>query len=670
MPSMCRPTTPPPSAGRSAGSEEPSPGRRSLSPITTPIVLRRVQHRLQETRARLVSHQPGLQRITLRGGVGAKVWVNGNEVGNFAPEDKPVVAPKPATPSLPQGFDPANFDPANFDPAMLQQSSQSRRSRSTAKEHELHIGLSKGENYLVIKLIGAGAKPSSSRRGGSNNSSPPQSSSMSRGRRSSGTQFTFTITPEGDDVLDYETLLAVRARKGDKPVRIAVDAVALAKATATKPKSEKKKKLTPVERRAKVTRKWYRANIDVAGRVLAGELRKLERDKATFESKLPSALVMEELDTPRVTDVFIRGDYRNRGEKVAVGTPSILPPMAKGLPVNRLGLAKWLVSGKHPLTARVTVNRAWQQFFGLGIVSTAEDFGIRGAPPTHPKLLDFLATEFVTNKWNLKKLHRLIALSATYRQNAFTSKEALAQDPNNTLLARGPHQRLSAEMVRDQAMVVSGLLKQKIGGESIKPFQPSGLWRATLGSGRWSESKGDDKYRRGLYIYWKRGVPYPSFMAFDSSKRETCTVTRSNTTTPLQALVTLNDPVYAEAGRHLGKRLLKEGGKDDKSRIAYGFKLVASRDPDMREVEILNKLLGELRKVYSSDEKAAKEVLGIAEPKKPSSGRSRGRSRTKSKAPEKKPTKKGKDEPKPAEAAAWAQMGCTLLNLEAAIRRG
>ena len=179
-----------------------------------------------------------------------------------------------------------------------------------------------------------------------------------------------------------------------------------------------------------------------------------------------------------------------------------------------------------------------------------------------------------------------------------------------------------------------------------------------------------DKNRRGLYVYWKRGVPYPSFMAFDSSKRETCTVTRTRTTTPLQALVTLNDPVYAEAGRHLGKRLLKEGGKDDKSRIAYGFKLVASRDPDSREVDVLNKLLADLRKVYSEDEKAAKEVLGLVAPKKSSSSRSRGRSRTAVKKPEEKPKKQGKDEPKPAEAAAWAQMGCTLLNLEAAIRRG
>jgi hypothetical protein len=225
-------------------------------------------------------------------------------------------------------------------------------------------------------------------------------------------------------------------------------------------------------------------------------------------------------------------------------------------------------------------------------------------------------------------------------------------------------------MVRDQALYAAGLLKQEIGGKSVKPHQPEGLWRATLGSGRWSASKGDDKYRRGLYVYWKRGVPYPSFMAFDSSKRETCVVTRTNTTTPLQALVTLNDPVYAEAGRHLGKRLLQEGGEDDKSRIAYGFSLVASRNPEMRELEILTKLLGELRKEYEGNEKAAKEVLGLIE-KKPTSSRGRSRGRPSPTPEPKKPTPKpDKNAPKPAEAAAWAQMGCTLLNLEAAVRRG
>jgi len=630
-------------------------GRSQTVSVTGPAAATYIARKIHTKKARTA-------RITLRGGNGAKVWVNGSVVGSFEPTDKPATTPQPTQSSF-QG---------NFDPAAFQMFAQSRRRGSSGPERELHVGLSEGENYLVIKLIGAAQKQSSSRRG-SSSSSQSSSSMSSRSRRSSGTTFTFTITPEGDDVLDYETLLAVRNRKLDKPSNVAVDAVAIADAIASKPKNDKKPKLTATERRAKVTRKWYRSNIDVAGRVLAGELRKLEREKAEFESKLPSAMVMEELDTPRTTYMFVRGNYRNRGDKVEVGTPSILPAMAKDLPVNRLGLAKWLVSGEHPLTARVTVNRAWQKFFGRGIVSTADDFGIRGAPPTHPKLLDYLATELVATKWDMKRLHRQIALSATYRQSARITKDAIAQDPNNTMLARGPHQRLNAEMVRDQALMVSGLLKQKIGGESVKPFQPSGLWKATLGSGSWRESDGDDKYRRGLYVYWKRGVPYPSMMAFDASKRETCTVTRTSTTTPLQALVTLNDPVYAEAGRHLGKRLLKEGGKDDQSRIRYGFELVASRSPDARELKVLTKLLADLRKVYKDDEKAAKEALGLVEAKTSSKGRSRGRSRPSTKPaakPAKKATKNGADEPKPFEAAAWAQIGSTLLNLEAAIRRG
>ena len=541
----------------------------------------------------------------------------------------------------------------NFDP------SQFRRGRSTSKPRELRVGLRAGENHLVVKLTNKGRSSSSSRRGGSS-----LSSSMSRRSRSSGPSFTFELTPEGEDVLNYEALTAVRGRAEDRAVE----------ATATKggEKKKAKKKLTPSERRAKVTREWYRTRIDVAGRVLADELRKLEREKSDLERKMPSALVMEELDEPRKTRVFVRGDYRNPGDEVSVGTPSMLPPMPKELPKNRLGLAKWLVSGDHPLTARVTVNRAWQQFFGRGIVSTAEDFGIRGAPPSHPKLLDWLATEFVQSGWDLKKLHRAIALSATYRQRAEMDEAALAADPDNVMLARGPHQRLSAEMVRDQALHVAGLLKQEIGGESVKPFQPEGLWRATLGSGRWSQSKGDDQHRRGLYVYWKRGVPYPSFMAFDASKRETCTVTRTRTTTPLQALVTLNDPVYVEAGRHLGERLRKEGGDDDRARIAFGFKLVASRAPQAKEVEVLSKLLADLRAHYKEDEKAAKAALGIEDEKSSRRRSSRSRSGASSARAPSKPTAKGKakDATPPAEAAAWAQLGCTLLNLEAAIRRG
>jgi hypothetical protein len=379
---------------------------------------------------------------------------------------------------------------------------------------------------------------------------------------------------------------------------------------------------------------------------------------------------MEELDEPRPTHVFVRGDYRNKGERVDVGTPSILPPMPADLPTNRLGLAKWLVSGRHPLTARVTVNRAWQQFFGLGIVRTPEDFGIRGAPPSHPQLLDWLATEFASS-WDVKKLHRTIVLSATYRQSGNATRQALERDPDNALLARGPHQRLSAEMIRDQALAVAGLLQQKIGGESVKPYQPPGLWQATLGSSDWQTDKDDGVHRRGLYVYWKRGVPYPSFTAFDAAKRETCTVRRTQTTTPLQALVTLNDPVHVEAGRALGQRLLKHRADGDEARITLGFRLVASRAPEPRELELLTALLADFRKHYAADEKAAKAALALVEK---GGAKQEGKpAKAEQAPPEQAPPKKVANkpgEPNEPERAAWAQLGATLLNLEAAIRRG
>jgi hypothetical protein len=293
----------------------------------------------------------------------------------------------------------------------------------------------------------------------------------------------------------------------------------------------------------------------------------------------------------------------------------------------------------------VTVNRVWQQAFGYGLVRTPDDFGIRGEPPTHPELLDWLATEFVRTGFDLKRLHRLIALSATYRRTGLAAPAAFDRDPENRLLARGPRQRLSAEMVRDQALFAAGLLVEKIGGPSVKPYQPPGLWKSVLGGRDWAVDTGPDVYRRGLYVYWKRGVPYPSFTAFDAAKRETCAVQRPRTTTPLQALVTLNDPVYVEAGRGLGLRMWKDGGKEDDARLRFGFRLVASRAPDERELAALRSLLVDLRAHYHGDAKAAKEFLAVGQ-------------------------LKVEDKLDPAEAAAWAAVGATLLNLEAAMRRG
>ena len=245
--------------------------------------------------------------------------------------------------------------------------------------------------------------------------------------------------------------------------------------------SEEENKLSPSERRKKVLREYYRSHIDPVGRIVAEELSKLKDEEKLVKQRLPQTLVMEELEKPRQAYIFKRGLYKVRGENVNPATPAVLPPMAKGAPRNRLGLAQWLVSSQHPLTARVLVNRIWKQYFGVGIVRTAEDFGTRGELPTHPELLDYLATELVDGKWDLKKLHKRIVLSATYRQASTTSKAKLDRDPENRLLARGPRLRLTAEMVRDNALAVSGLLVEKIGGESVKPVQPKNAWKTVEG---------------------------------------------------------------------------------------------------------------------------------------------------------------------------------------------
>jgi hypothetical protein len=337
-------------------------------------------------------------------------------------------------------------------------------------------------------------------------------------------------------------------------------------------------------------------------------------------------------------------------------SPAVLPPMATDLPRNRLGLAKWLVSGQHPLTARVLVNRIWQQYFGTGLVRTAEDFGIRGELPTHPALLDYLATELVDSKWDLKKLHKRIVLSATYCQSATASKEKLDRDPENRLLARGPRLRLTAEMVRDNALSVAGLLFEKIGGESIKPVQPKDAWKTVDGFGNpYVRDRTTKQYRRSLYVYWKRGSPYPSMLNFDAVKRDTCTVTRATTTTPLQALTLLNDPAYVECAKLLGQRMLKDKealgrakglskAEEEARRLAYGFRLCTSRSPTEKETEILRKLLDDQRAHFKADAGAAKKLLGVGDAKIDESL-------------------------DPAEAAAWASVGNALLNLDATINR-
>jgi len=282
---------------------------------------------------------------------------------------------------------------------------------------------------------------------------------------------------------------------------------------------------------------------------------------------------------------------------------------------NRLGLARWLVSPANPLTARVTVNRAWEQFFGRGIVETSEDFGTQGSPPSHPELLDWLATEFVRLKWSHKALHRLIVTSAAYRQDASASERLIEKDPYNRLFARGPRFRMEAEMIRDAALSASGLLSSKIGGPSVFPLQPDGIWDNPYSDAKWVTSEGEDKYRRGLYTFIRRTSPYPAFMTFDATSREFCTVRRVRTNTPLQALTLLNDEAFFEAARALAGRTMAEvpstagrsGPALEKARASYAFRLSTSRTPtDIETARIVRSYEAQLRHYRSHPGDAAK----------------------------------------------------------------
>ena len=316
-------------------------------------------------------------------------------------------------------------------------------------------------------------------------------------------------------------------------------------------------------------------------------LNELEQERERFLESLPTVMVMEELPTPRETRVLIRGAYDNPGEKVSPGVPAVLPPLPEGVPNNRLGFARWLVHPSNPLTARVIVNRFWQMYFGTGLVKTVEDFGSQGEWPSHPELLDWLATEFIRTGWDVKAMQKKIVTSATYRQSSKVSPELLQRDPENRLLARGPRVRLPAEMIRDQALAVSGLLVERLGGPSVKPYQPAGLWRELSGGADYQQDRGEKLYRRSLYTFWKRTVPPPMMMTFDAASRETCVVRQTRTNTPLQALNLMNDVTFLEAARVMAERIVREGGPDAASRLSYGFRLATARWPKPGEREIL-----------------------------------------------------------------------------------
>jgi hypothetical protein len=351
-------------------------------------------------------------------------------------------------------------------------------------------------------------------------------------------------------------------------------------------------------------------------RTLATRVATLAKQVDEIELTIPTTLVMEEMAVPRPTPILVRGAYDKKGEEVAPATPSALPPMAAGLPRNRLGLARWLVDPANPLTARVTVNRLWQSVFGTGLVRTAEDLGTRGEPPSHPELLDWLATEFVRTGWDVKAMMRLIVTSETYRQSSRFTPGLRERDPENRLLARGPRFRLQAEFVRDQALTASGLLARRIGGPSVKPYQPPGLYEQVVagkGPSTYKQGLGEELYRRSLYTYWKRSVPNPAMLVFDAPFRETCALRRPRTNTPLQALNVMNDPTYVEAARRLAERMLREGGDTPEARVAYGFRLVTARPPRPGECNVLATAYERSLQDFRADRGAASALLKVGE---------------------------------------------------------
>jgi mono/diheme cytochrome c family protein len=323
------------------------------------------------------------------------------------------------------------------------------------------------------------------------------------------------------------------------------------------------------------------------------------------EPRFPTAMVMQERSEPRATHIHIRGNFLNQGDAVTPGVPAVLSPLSPGEPLNRLGLARWLVDEDNPLVARVTVNRFWEQYFGRGLVSTSEDFGTQGERPSHPELLDWLATEFTDHRWDMKSMHRLIVTSATYRQSSKATSDLSSRDPYNRLLARGARFRLEAEMVRDVALSASGLLSEKLGGPSVFPPQPDGIWTQNYSEEKWVTNTDEDRYRRGLYTFWRRTAPYPSFLAFDAPTREFCAVRRPRTNTPLQALTTLNDPAFVEAAQALARRIASHAGSENRDRAIYGFRLCVLRPPKREELESLLALYQKQLTKYSRDVDAA-----------------------------------------------------------------
>ncbi len=350
---------------------------------------------------------------------------------------------------------------------------------------------------------------------------------------------------------------------------------------------------------------------------MIAKLAKIEDERRRLDESIPTTLVFSERKEIKPAYILERGEYDRKRDKVDRATPEFLPPSPSDAPKDRLGLARWLVSREHPLTARVEVNRLWRIVFGTGLVKTAEDFGSQGEPPSHPELLDRLAVEFRELGWDIKKILKRIVMTATYKQTSKITRDRLAKDPADRLLSRAPRYRLDAETIRDQALALGGLLVEKIGGPSVKPPQPPGLWSAVayVGSntGRFvADTEPAKIYRRSMYTFWKRTSPPPQMTAFDAPSRETCTVRRERTNTPLQALLLMNEKQFLEASRGLAERSFREGGKGAAERIAWMFRVATARNPEGDELSELVREYNDHMGRFVKDFDSARKLVSAA----------------------------------------------------------
>ena len=414
--------------------------------------------------------------------------------------------------------------------------------------------------------------------------------------------------------------------------------------------SIEKSKRTPAQ--AEQLKKFYRDTQATDYLAAKAKHDALIKQKAELDKMVPDTMVMSEMEKPRDTFIKVRGAYDKNGDKVTAAVPAFLPPIVgapaptslgeKSPRLTRLDLAKWLLSPDQPLTSRVTVNRWWAMLFGTGLVKTVNDFGNQSEWPSHPELLDWLAADFMRD-WNVKRVLKQMVMSATYRQSARVTPELLARDAENRLLARGPRHRLDAEFVRDNALAIGGLLNREMGGKGVFPAQPPGIWEINeMGGKGWTQEHTPGQYRRGVYVYWRRSTPYPSFLTFDAPNREFCAAARARTSTPLQSLVLMNDPVYVESARALAQRVLKESAPNPQARLAAIWRLAVTRPATGEETKVLQGTLEKLLARYAQDPKAAEAFTKIGDLPRP-------------------------PEIKVEELAAWTGVASVLLNLNETI---